>query len=191
MPTYKQNVAYRSKQRSKQAYFADGKLALDEVLADFAAAVKEIEGDAQKGLSLWGLEVKGASMQEAPVDTGNLKNSAYMVSGKGGFQSLDGGAGWKTTRKGKPDPGMEKVAREHSSHVEEAKARVDNENIPFIELGYTAYYAEAVHEDLRASHLKVSTEGKFTQIGKAKFLEDPIRAKIGQAPDYIKRFAKR
>lgn len=147
---------------------------LDEIIRDFNREIEKIEGDVQKGLSLGGLEIKGESMQRTPVDTGNLKNSHYMVSAKGG--AADKGGGFNTV-----DKSGEQVAREHDSHVQAAAGEAHSSGKPLIELGCTAFYAEQVHEDLEARHTT----------GQAKFLENAIRNKINQLPGYIRRFAKR
>lgn len=148
---------------------------LDAVLKRLNREIGKIEGDVQKGLSLGMAEIKGDSMENTPVDTGNLKGSHYLVSGKGGTNELGGGN--FNTR----DASGARVAAEHQGHVSEAKSRVDGKRYPFCEIGCTAHYAEVVHENLEAHHPS----------GKAKFMEDAIRAKQKKLVDVIKRFAAR
>lgn len=166
-------------------------LGIDEVLKNLNNEIKSIVGDIQKGLTLAAMRIKADSMRDTPVDLGNLKNSAYVISGDG---SSD-------TSKGKFDTSSdsgEKVAGEHEGKVGEAKSRVKEKKIPLVEIGYTAFYAEKVHEDMEASHIKVLYQKKGEvgppkrgKIGEAKFLENAIRNNTVLVVEYIKRFAKR
>lgn len=164
---------------------------IDSILRNLHKEIQKIEGDTQKGLTLLGTVIKGDSMRDTPVDTGNLKGSHYLVSGNG---KVDQGSGKFDTR----DSSGRKVAAEHSGHVSEAASNAQSKDKPFIELGCTAHYAEKVHEDLEVSHVKpLYTDKKFVgpvpvgPVGKAKFLEDAVKKHAVDAPTFIQRFAKR
>ena len=156
------------------------KAELDKIIKNFNKEVSQIEGDVQAGLITAGAIIKAQSQDNTPVDTGNLRASHYLVSGRS-VEEPNGGNFRTTGKKGKPNPSGERVASEHSGSVQAAGARAKAKGYPFIELGCTAFYAEAVHEDLSAQHPS----------GKAKFMEDAIKANVGKALEIIKQKAKR
>lgn len=157
---------------------------LDNILKNLNKEIGKIEGDVQKGLTLGMLVVKGKSMASTPRDTGNLIGSHYLVSKNG---VMDQTAGDFNTN----DDSGKKVAAEHSGKVDAAKSRVKRKKDPFVEIGCTAFYAEKVHEDLQASHMKSDKEGNPIQVGKAKFLEDAIKENQQLILDTVRRFARR
>lgn len=148
---------------------------IEALIKRFNDEIKAIGKDAQKGLILGGLKMKGDSMKMTPVDTGNLRGSHYMVSGVG----TDSDAGMEEGFDVSDDSGR-RVAAEHSGHVSQAKANAAR-LVPFIEVGCTAFYAEKVHEDLEAKHTT----------GNAKFLELAFRDNAPKILELVKRFAKR
>lgn len=164
---------------------------LDTILRNLNNLIKEVEGDISKGMMLGMQLIKRDSMDETPVDTGNLRGSHYVV-----VKGLPGDEG-KTVKfetsvkKGKPNPSGVKVAAEHMGHVQEAKAQAQAYRGPASEVGCTAFYAEKVHEDTQASHMKADKEGNPVQIGKAKFLEDSIRKNANRLFKLICQHAKR
>lgn len=148
---------------------------LDKILKNLNKEIGNIEGDVQKGLTLGMMVVKGRSMENTPVDTGNLKGSHYLVS-RNGIMDQTSGSDFST----RDDSGRQ-VASEHPGKVDAAKSRIKRKKDPFVEIGVTAFYGEKVHEDLQANHPS----------GKAKFLEDAIKENQQLVLDTIKRFAKR
>ena len=151
---------------------------LDEVLKNLNKEINKIEGDVQAGLIVGGALIKGHSQGECPVDLGNLRASAYLVAGNG---QVEAESSFELSRRGKPDKGAERVAAEHSGHIQSAASEAKSKGYPFIELGYTAFYAEAVHEDPTAYHPS----------GKYKFLEDPIKKDANMVLELVKKKAKR
>ncbi len=145
---------------------------LDTILGNLNKEISKIEGNVQKGLTLGAQIIKADSMTQTPVDTGNLRGSHYVVSGDG---KVDAGSVKFDTK----DKGGQKVAAEHAGHLAESKSNAVSKRKPFVEIGLTAYYAEAVHENLEAHH----------PTGKAKFLEDAIRKGSKNFVTTIKRFA--
>ena len=163
---------------------------LDEMLRNLNKAISGIIGDVQKGLTLGALKIKGESMEKTPVDTGNLRASHYLVSGDG-TRSEHKQDFKPTDSKGKPSKSAAQVASEHSGHVSEAASNAKAKAKPFVEIGCTAFYAEKVHEDLNAKHIKTNKKGDAVRIGQAKFLETAIKENADKLVGWVKRFAKR
>lgn len=150
---------------------------LDKVLENLNKEIDKIEGRTVKRMLQVGLLVKRESQKITPVHTGNLKGSAYVIWG---------GRGKKVKAKldGKFQTGKSKSADRVASEYNSIVANRKNINItqqPFAEIGYTAFYAVFVHENLQASHVKKGRAklfGKRTiqnvQIGQAKFLEQAL-----------------
>lgn len=146
---------------------------LDTVLKNLNKQIKSIEGDIGKGLILGMSLTKADSMKNTPVDTGNLKGSHYLVFNTGEVQQ-------DTSFNTKTKSGQ-KVASQHAGHVSESMSDIKSKRGPTAEIGCTAFYAEAVHENLEASHIT----------GEAKFMEKAIRKNTNQILALIKRYAKR
>ncbi len=174
-------------------------IGLDKVLVNLNKEIAKIEGDVQKGLTLGMQIIKRDSMDQTPVDTGNLRSSHYVVVAKGAQDTRSGS--FKTV-----DDSGKRVASEHPKHIAESIANAKAKRGPFAEVGCTAFYAEKVHEDLQASHVKeLYTGGKkkgkkfvgpmqpvpMGPVGKAKFLEDSIRKNADKVLALIKLYAKR
>jgi len=62
---------------------------LDEVLDNLNRRVEEIEGATMAGLLEAGMKIQAASQKRTPVDTGNLKGSAYTRKAQGGALSVE------------------------------------------------------------------------------------------------------
>src|SRR5688572_31886572 len=110
---------------------------LDKVMRNLDREVKGIVGASMAGLWDAGLQIQRASQKRVPVDTGNLKGSHYTRSGS---QLM------RLEKKGNaPDP---------------------NGSVPpnTIEIGATADYAMAVHENMERNY----------RVGGPKFLERAI-----------------
>lgn len=163
---------------------------LDTIIANLNKEIKSIEGDIQKGLTLGMMLVKGDSMSGTPVDTGNLRGSHYLVSGNGSV-SDEGKKFITVDKKGKPNKSGEKVASEHPGHVSKAKSNALSKRKPFCEIGCTAFYAEAVHEDMEASHVKEHKTGGTFQSGHAKFLQIALADNRDRVLALVKKYARR
>lgn len=112
---------------------------VDQVMANLNKQIKKIEGRTQAGITAAGQFVRAEAQKRCPVDTGNLRNSAYVVT-PGGRQI---GGGPKFT--GEMAEGL--IAG-HASAIEEA-ARMAEELLGhemYAEIGFTAAYAVFVHE---------------------------------------------
>lgn len=165
---------------------------LGNVLANLNKEIAKIEGDVTKGLTIGLTITKGKSMKNTPVDTGNLKGSHYVVVSDG---TVSQAASFDSR-----DKSGARVAAEHAGHIHDAVSLVKAQGFPMAEIGCTAFYAEKVHEDLEASHMKAayqkggkksSKPAKFVPIGKPKFLEDAIIETKSMIKNLIIRYARR
>lgn len=113
---------------------------VDNVLKKLGREIKKIEKRTDKGLTLAALHVKGTAQEFTPIDEGNLRASAYVISPdkkvafKGGrFES----------KKSKADTG--KLLNDHE--VEMISSKAESQRWPESAIiGYSAYYAVFVHE---------------------------------------------
>lgn len=129
---------------------------LPAVLNRLNLEVNKIEGRTQKGLTKFGYLVIGDATKFAPRDVGNLKNSSFLVSKRSQI-GLRSTKRFKTGTKARA-----KVAAEHSKVINDAAMKVRGfRRGPAVIIGFSAFYAVFVHENLEARH----TEGM------AKFLE--------------------
>lgn len=138
---------------------------MDIVLKNLNTQIKKIKGVSKAGLKVAGMFIEKESMKQCPVVTSNLKNSHYTEL----FDTLNGSV---------------------------------------VEIGYTAFYAPFVHENPRAGKTKGvsskgviyrapmnpsgkrSTMGAYSEVGKWKFLEDPIKTNTKRILSIIKKRAK-
>lgn len=130
---------------------------LDKVLSNLNVQIKKTKGATMAGLWDAGLQIQGAAQKRVPIDLGNLRGSAYTRA-----------AGGKMARLQKaPDSS---IASDPSGAVAEST----------VEIGFTAYYAAFVHENLEARHT----------VGEAKFLEHAITDNQAAILEIIKRRAQ-
>lgn len=169
---------------------------VDKVQKNLAREIKLIKGRTVKGLYAAGLHLKGASQKEAPVVTGNLRNSAWVVASKGQVQ----GSNAKFT-----DP---TVASAHARSINSNSGAVKASWEPEARVGYSAVYALSVHENPRAGQTggksgagaiytpgmteggNVSTRIVFAEGGKWKFLEDPLKNESRAILKIVKHYTK-
>ena len=139
---------------------------LVKVTANLNKEVGKIKKITVKNMLTAGLLVKGKALRKIPVDTANLKSSGYVIWGMrktnidspipdfnvSSFGELGSKKRFNTLQKLRSDHN-EVIAREKKSSKE-----------PFATIGFTAFYALFVHEDLTARH----------KVGQAKFLEQAL-----------------
>lgn len=172
---------------------------LDKVIANLNKEAGKIKGLTRKNLLTAGLLVKGKAQRITPVDTANLKSSAYVVVGGGGKSAKqappkgnEGKFKDKAKTKGSSIGGIaSKMSSDHQSVISMMKKASIN---PFAIVGFTANYALFVHENLAVSHAKkasIKTFGKrravSVQVGQAKFLEQALAESHGQILTILKR----
>ena len=166
---------------------------LDKVLRNLNAMTGKIHGKTRKGMTIVTLKIRRDAQILTPVDTGNLRASAYTIVGGGkkrvtpampkvngagsGIATKEVGLGRFKTR----DKSGARVAIEHQAVID-SKKKI-RKNIYGI-VGFTAHYALAVHERVNAKGRRVRTGKKKVgnkrvtlknaQIGQAKFLEESL-----------------
>lgn len=146
---------------------------LADALRDLNASVNKIAFRNKKGLIKSGLFVQREAQQRVPIDTGNLKASAFTVWGPSEGKT-------SASFRGKDSSKLHSRHRKLTAKWGSAMPR-GNFN-PGVTVGFSAFYAWIVHEDVNASHMKtvrVKVGGKkvsqFRQIGEAKYLEKAVR----------------
>lgn len=171
---------------------------LDEVINNLNKEIKKIKGRSQAGLYLGGQHIRRESQKQCPVVTGNMKNSAFVVS-------PEAITGSQPAFKGKQAGDMKS---QHAKVVEFQQQVLKNVRTPAVAVGYSALYAPIVHENPRAGAAKwddpsykapsagLTESGKKSKRitaaegGKYKFLEDPIKSEQKMVFDIIKKKAK-
>jgi len=156
---------------------------LDETLAKLNKEVNNIKRRCRSGMVAGGFIIKRHAQKNCPVDTSNLKASAFVVFDKGkvlqavheiqvpNFKSertIKGSRG--RDRRGRYVAGSvrtqkvdtQKLTAEHQRKIGQAEGAAFATGLVFV--GFTAEYALFVHEDQEASH----------NVGGAKFLERAI-----------------
>lgn len=98
---------------------------VDRVLGNLNREISGIANRTQAGLTAAALFVRGEAQKITPVDTGNLRSSAYTVSPGGIVQGSNAQA-----------PAASKL----TGRVESIKPEI------YAEIGFTAFYAVFVHE---------------------------------------------
>ena len=150
-------------------------IGIDRTIQALNAEILDIRGDTTRGLIESGLLIKREALKQTPVDQGNLRGSAYVVSKKsisapGGFKGDDSG----------------ELQQDYSAVTRQAKADAaanDNKGIPVVFVGFSARYAAIVHEAVGAVFQRPEA--------KAKFLEDAIKANVSKIIKIIKNKVSR
>lgn len=151
---------------------------LDKVLGNLNKEIKKIDGRTLKGLIRAAIIIR-RDMETTPplipVDTGNLRASYFTITTKGtGAEGM--GASFKGENAGK-------MAQEHSQVISEGRNALQGIVYgPAVMIGFTAYYAFKVHEDMM-SHFKRPGSGP-------KFLESAIERNKDKILSIIREEAK-
>jgi hypothetical protein len=145
---------------------------LDKVMKNLNEEIKKIKGRTQGGVTVAALYVKGEAQKNAPVDLGNLMNSAFITFPDG----IDSSPSFT----GKHAGDME---ANHVTEVAESQGRVGSQADPVAEVGFSAVYATAVHENPRSG--KSGRPGAATS-GNWKFLENALKRNTKKILDIIK-----
>ena len=130
---------------------------LDKTLVKLNKEMKSIRFKTKKGLINAGFLVQRASQKIVPRDYSNLAASAFTVWGP--ESTIVRGAGGKSFK----GPQAGAMSSDHNRIVSQEKMSLPKGDInPQVEVGFSAYYALYVHEDLNAKH-KSGKEAKFLQ----------------------------
>ena len=150
-------------------------IGLDATIKALNKEINKIEGVTVDGLIEAGFLIKRESLKQTPVDTGNLRGSAYVVS-KNSISASGGFTG----------EGSGEAAQGYAAETQQSKtlaAASEKKEIPLVIVGYSARYAAIVHEAL---------DVVFQRPGaKAKFLEDAIKANVSRIIKIIKNKVSR
>ena len=174
---------------------------IDTILRNLNKEIKKIEGRTLGGLILAAQDpVRREAQQECPVVTGNLKASAYVVASNGKVP-----AGKTPEFEGKD---AAEAAIQHSKEMGKQLGIVKRRKEPTVGIGFSALYAARVHENPRAGKTGgISPSGQkytagrtgsgrksmraiFSEVGKWKFLEDPLKRNVKRILQIIARKAK-
>jgi hypothetical protein len=118
------------------------KVDIDNVMKKLNVQIKAIRGRTQAGLTAAGQFVRAEAQKQCPVDTGNLRNSAYVVTPGG--RTIGGGKGGVSFT----GEQAEALIAGHQSAIEAAAKVAEQflEHEMYAEIGFTAFYAVFVHE---------------------------------------------
>ena len=139
-------------------------MSLEEVVANLAKEVKKIEGKTMKGLIRAVIPVVEEAVEGAPIVTGNLRASKFVLSSKGKVEEGD-----SPNFKGSQVAEME---RRHADVLSERRSILSRVSSPAVEIGFSAVYALKVHENPRAG--KTGIPGASEE-GHWKFLERALK----------------
>ena len=129
---------------------------LDKVMKQLDDKVRKVRFQTKKGLIRAGLFIQGEAQKRVPVDLANLKASAFTVWGDKSIEM----------KPFKEDKGG-KMSKDHVSVVGTEASKLSTYNAipmtPFmVEVGFSAFYALYVHEDMQAKHPN-GGEAKYLQ----------------------------
>lgn len=130
--------------------------------------IRQIERRTLQGMVEGAELIRADAQRITPVDTGNLKNSAFVVWPRGG---TGGGGSFRGEDSGR-------MSAEHSKAVADARRLAGSDGVV---IGFSAYYAVYVHENEKAHH---------AGSGEAKFLEKAVRRNENKVVIVIKRRAE-
>jgi hypothetical protein len=156
---------------------------IEGVIKNLNKALKKIEGGTMKGLIRASIAVRRSMENNAPsipVDLGNLRASYFSVTSEGNTQ-----AGSVASFQG-DDAG--KLGGDHSSVVTESKAGVLSKN-PAIRMGFSAFYAVFVHENVGAEFSQPE-DGSIKAATGAKFFEAALKREAPKILRIIEKEAK-
>lgn len=149
---------------------------LDKVIKNLKKEINKIEDRSQAGITAAALFIKGEAQKETPMDLGNLVNSAFVTSP----DEVDSNPIFR----GKQAANMK---ADHVTETVESRGRVKSSRNPVAEVGFSAVYATAVHENPRSG--KSGRPGAATS-GSWKFLENALKRNTKKVLDIIKERTK-
>jgi len=144
---------------------------LNQVMNTLNVEIHNIVGRSQKGLTRGALKIRREAQKKTPVVTGNLRASAYTISGKGSITNE------LPSFKGKD---AQKLQEDHSAAISQAQSRAAITTEPYAEVGFTAMYAPFIHENPNAGQTgkgadsSVPAYKRGSAVGEWKFLENAI-----------------
>lgn len=131
---------------------------LATVVAGLNKAIAQIQGRTSRGLLRACIEIKRETESASPltpVDTGNMRASFFIAMGGllGGLKDGQSPMFSDVGADGTVHAGAAEVAaQKHQEVTAAALSEAMNVHYPFAIVGYSAYYAAYVHENMEASH---------------------------------------
>lgn len=127
---------------------------LKEAIGNLNKEVLKIETLSRARLIKAALLIRREAVKLCPADTGNLRNSAYIVSSWRGVRGNQEAKTFKGEDAGE-------IAQNHVQAVREREQFLASAKNLLVEIGFTAYYAVFVHE-VQANH-RGKTQWKFLE----------------------------
>ena len=131
-------------------------IGLELVVAALNREIAKIEGRTQAGLIRASIVVQNdmeKTEPKTPVDTGNMRAGFFRVLSGGKIEEGRSPVFSDIGADGTVHPGAaEKASAIHSEVMAEVVAEASKDKYPAIYLGYSAYYAGWVHENMEAQH---------------------------------------
>jgi hypothetical protein len=134
-------------------------IGLKDTIRALNAEAGKIELASRKALLKSGLIIKNKSVPITPIDTGNLRESAFIVYGGGKGRGAKNQTIATNNFNTEEEEGK-RVANEHEPTVNSFALR--KHKTPFATIGYTAFYAEKEHETSGEKHAE-GTDWKFLE----------------------------
>lgn len=126
---------------------------IEQVIQNLNHRIGQIQGANQRGITRAAQMIRREAMKKVPVVTGNLRASAYVVSGAG-VAAAGRSPRFKSDEEGE-------ASAQHQAAVSESASRTVAEQGPYAEVGFSAVYAWRVHENPRSGQTGgVSPSGK-------------------------------
>lgn len=160
-------------------------LGINQVIRNLNSEIKTIEGRTTKGLIKAAIIIMNDTENTSPVtplDTGNLRASRFIVASglpvegsKPQFEGEDSG----------------KLISDHNNIIQSSKVGLMKRTFVTVMLGFTAFYAFFVHENVGAN-FKQPTKGARGRAGGAgaKFFEASFRRNTNKVLSIIQREAR-
>lgn len=153
---------------------------LDEVVANLNEALKKIESGSLSGLVDAGIMVLDDTemvIPLTPVDTGNLRNSRFLVSSDG-ITHFGESASFSNCASGTAG----EMAMQHEEIMSSSREEAMASGGPTVVLGFSAPHATLIHEDMAK---------KFKRQGAgSKFLQASLGRNVGKILEIVSNKAK-
>ena len=152
---------------------------LPTVLRNLNIEVNKIKNGSLSGLIRSTIIIRRSMDLDAPlipVDTGNLRSSWFVVTNKGTVAD-----GANATFVNRPDTTLDRLRQGHKDTVSKWKTMTAGA-FPMVAFGFTAFYAERVHESLDVNFKRPSSG--------AKFFESAIKMNSKRILDIVRSEAK-
>ncbi len=154
---------------------------MEETLNNLGVEVNKIYNKTEEGMVAAMLDTLRRAMKLAPIVSGNLRASGFVIWGK--RRSPKVAANFVDS----PYSGLTEgfMAAKHSEFIDDTRASI--QDMPGLNkrqgaIGFSAIYALGVHENSRSGNTGGSSpsgkpykDGSFSKVGQWKFLETPLK----------------